>query len=82
MSKSQTISRGFHRLAVLLAAIPLLVGVGFSIALPVETASRSQKTHEQLVCAQGKIEQVAARKIGKALTFEQAQACKKAYPGS
>lgn len=33
MSTSQRVSRGFHRLALFLAAIPLLIGTYFSIVI-------------------------------------------------
>jgi hypothetical protein len=39
MSTSQRVSRGFHRLALVLAAIPLLVGGYFSVVYAVGEAS-------------------------------------------
>jgi hypothetical protein len=52
MSTAQRISRGFHRLGLLLAAIPLLIGVGFClIGPPYIMANYALDRHQKLVCA-------------------------------
>jgi hypothetical protein len=50
MATSQSLSRGFHRLALFLAAIPLIVGV-FAIANVLVQADRANRQHQQLVCS-------------------------------
>ena len=50
MATSQRLSRGFHRLALFLAAIPLIVGV-FAIANVLAQADRATRQHQQLLCA-------------------------------
>ena len=55
MASAQRISRGFHRLAILLAAIPLLGGGVVSLKVATEIADRQQVRHDweaELVCAQ------------------------------
>ena len=51
MATSQRLSRGFHRLALFLAAIPLLVGVGISLFWSNNLAHDAWRAHDQLVCA-------------------------------
>ena len=48
---SLQISRRFHRLAVLTAAIPLLVGIIYSLCSAYQTASDEVNRHNKLVCA-------------------------------
>jgi hypothetical protein len=50
MATSQRVSRGFHRLGLFLAAIPLIVGV-FAIAYVLAQAERANRQHQQLLCA-------------------------------
>jgi hypothetical protein len=56
MSTAQRVSRGFHRLALFLAAIPLLVGGAASAYVALDHANSAKATHDQqaakLVCAQ------------------------------
>ena len=51
MSASQRVSRGFHRLAVLSAAIPLLLGIIYSLWSSYQTANDELNRHHKLVCA-------------------------------
>ena len=51
MGTSQRVSRGFHRLAVVLAAIPLLIGIGVSCFVAQDTADKASQTYQQLLCA-------------------------------
>ena len=48
---SQRIGRGFHRLAVLTAAIPLLLGIIYSLCIAYQTANYELNRHHKLVCA-------------------------------
>lgn len=55
MAASQRVSRGFHRLALFLAAIPLLVGGGLSLFIAIDQANKAKAMHEEqarLMCAQ------------------------------
>lgn len=61
MSAKQRISRGFHRLAVFLAAIPLLIGIGFClIGPPHEMTNYDLIRHQKLVCAHDHIASLPA----------------------
>jgi len=51
MAASQRVSRGFHRLALFLAAIPLLLGTILSLGYANNVADQNQKQHAKLVCA-------------------------------
>jgi hypothetical protein len=51
MSASQRVSRHFHRLAVLSAAIPLLVGIIYSLWSSYQTANNELDRHHKLECA-------------------------------
>ena len=51
MSESQRVSRGFHRLAVLSAAIPLLLGIIYSLWSSYQTANNELDRHHKLECA-------------------------------
>jgi hypothetical protein len=51
MSAAQRVSRGFHRLALFLAAIPLLLGGSLSIYIAFDLANRLWEQHQKLVCA-------------------------------
>ena len=54
MGTSQRVSRGFQRLALFLAAIPLLVGAAWSLFLALDTAGKAQNWHNEevaLACA-------------------------------
>ena len=54
MSASQRVSRGFHRLAIFLAAIALVIGTILSVGVAFEQANRAKAKHDwqaKLVCA-------------------------------
>ena len=61
MSTAQRVSRGFHRLALFLAAIPLLLGGSLSVYIAFDLANRHWEQHQKLVCAH---EHVAGKKLG------------------
>jgi hypothetical protein len=61
MSTAQRVSRGFHRLALFLAAIPLLLGGSLSIYVAFNLANRAWEQHQKLVCAH---EHIAGQKPG------------------
>ena len=46
MSASQRVSRGFHRLALFLAAIPLILGVVFAVYVGNSEAQRYLVSHK------------------------------------
>ena len=55
MATAQSLGHGFNRLALFLAAIPLLVGGGLSLAIAIDQANDAKAMHEEqarLVCAQ------------------------------
>jgi hypothetical protein len=55
VAASLRLSRGFHRLAVLLAAIPLLVGSAYSFTIALAEANGAKSIHDRqvkLACAQ------------------------------
>ena len=45
------LSRGFHRLALLLAAIPLLVGIAISYYVARSFADGAWEAHQKAACA-------------------------------
>jgi hypothetical protein len=52
---AQRVSRGFHRLAVFLATIPLLLGAIASLYIASETANSARRSHDEqatMICAQ------------------------------
>jgi hypothetical protein len=51
MSASQRFSRDFHRLAIFLAAIPLVIGTILSLGVAVQQANEEEAYHQNLVCA-------------------------------
>ena len=55
MSASQRVSRGFRRLALLLAAIPLVVGGIATFYIASDAASSAKSLHVKLACAQAKL---------------------------
>jgi hypothetical protein len=55
------IGRGFHRLALFLAAIPLLLGGALSVYITFDLANRLWEQHQKLVCAH---EHLAGQKPG------------------
>ena len=61
MAASQRVSRGFHRLALFLAAIPLLLGGSLSVYIAFDLANRAWEQHQKLVCAH---EHIAVQKPG------------------
>ena len=54
MVASQRLSRGFHGLAVFVAAIPLLVGAVWTISIAIGNANYVSETHRKLLCAYNK----------------------------
>ena len=55
MSTAQRVSRGFHWLAIFLAAVPLIVGVVLSFVVASGRADNARRDHDEqinLVCAQ------------------------------
>jgi hypothetical protein len=59
MSTSQRVSRGFHRLALFLAAIPFLVGVAFSASGALDHAKHKRTEHAREVvrfCGKTKVQ--------------------------
>ena len=51
MSTSQQISRGFHRLAILIAALPLLGGGSFALVNGFNQAGDASRDHQKVLCA-------------------------------
>ena len=51
MAASQRVSRGFHRLALFLAAIPFLVGLAASLYFAINSAREASKAQQQAICA-------------------------------
>ena len=51
MSTSQRVTSGFHRLALFLAAIPLLMGLGASFFVAKDSADKASQAYQQLLCA-------------------------------
>ena len=51
MATSNRLSRGFHRLALFLTFIPLLIGTTLSIVKGLNEANGKLKQHETLLCA-------------------------------
>jgi len=72
MSTAQRVNRGFHRLALFLAAIPLLLGGSLSVYIAFDLANRLWEQHQKLVCAH---EQVAGKKPGENV-FDQSDTVK------
>jgi len=58
MGTSQRVSRGFHRLALFLAAIPFLVGIGMTIYHSYYQANHDLRDYQHVVCAHQHIERV------------------------
>jgi hypothetical protein len=61
IATSDRLSRGFHRLAFFLAAIPLLLGGSLSVYIAFDLANRLWEQHQKLVCAH---EHIAGPKPG------------------
>ena len=58
MATSHRLSRGFHRLALVLAAIPLVVGGYFYFVVALDRAETAKRQHDEqvkLACAQSKL---------------------------
>jgi hypothetical protein len=51
ISTAQRVSSGFHRLALFLAAIPLLLGGSLSVYIAFDLANRLWEQHQKLLCA-------------------------------
>jgi len=51
MSASQRVSRDFHRLAIFLAAIPLVIGTILSLGVAVQQANEEEAYQQRVVCA-------------------------------
>ena len=69
---SNRISRGFHRLAIFLVAIPLLVGSVWSVTIARDEADRAQRYHAEaldLLCAKERL--AAMPKSGQPNVFDQ-----------
>jgi hypothetical protein len=72
MGASQRVSRGFHRLGLFLAAIPLVIGIILSVGVAVEQANVEEAYHQKVVCAGQHPERWAATTAPKgSLTDEQ-----------
>ena len=54
MAKSQRLSCGFNRLALFLAAIPLLVGLPVSVLWAFSDFNHAAEKHQKLICAHKK----------------------------
>jgi hypothetical protein len=54
MNTLQRVSRGFHRLALVLAAIPLVVGIALSVLWGIHDFQVASSKHEKLACAHAK----------------------------
>jgi hypothetical protein len=66
MSTLQRVSRGFHRLGLLLAAIPLLIGGAFTIGEAMEAmeaANRASREHQRVICAHQYLRQIKKRRL-------------------
>jgi hypothetical protein len=55
MNTAQRVSRGFQRLALFLAAIPLLLGGSLSVYIAFDLANRLWEQHQKLVCAHQRV---------------------------
>jgi hypothetical protein len=64
VAASLRLSRGFHRLGLLLAAIPMLVGVVWSAVIAVDQA---KKYPEQLLCAQAALKNLSDAEVSRIL---------------
>jgi hypothetical protein len=51
MSGSRRLSRGFHRLGLFLAAIPVLFGVRYCLGTPLQTTKDESVWHQNVACA-------------------------------
>jgi hypothetical protein len=51
MSTAQRVSRGFHRLAIFLATIPLVIGTILSLGVAVQQANEEEAYQQKVVCA-------------------------------
>jgi hypothetical protein len=51
MAALERLNLNFHRLALLLAAIPLLLGGSLSVYIAFDLANRLWDQHQKLVCA-------------------------------
>ena len=51
MRRAQRVSRGFHRLAIFLAAIPLVIGTILSLGVAVQQANEEEAYQQRVVCA-------------------------------
>jgi hypothetical protein len=51
MGASQRVSRGFNRLAIFLAAIPLVIGTILSLGVAVQQANEEEAYQQKVVCA-------------------------------
>jgi len=51
MGASQRVSRGFNRLAIFLAAIPLVIGTILSLGVAVQQANEEKAYQQKVVCA-------------------------------
>ena len=61
MATSQRVSRGFHRLALFLAAVPLLIGVLGSVLWAIRDANIiASNKHQKLMCAYEWLDRIVA----------------------
>jgi hypothetical protein len=51
MSAAQRLSRGFHRLGLFLAAVPMLIGGAIAINGAMEEANNHSREHQKVLCA-------------------------------
>ena len=65
MVASQRVSRGFNRLGLFLAAMPLLVGGSISLFIALNAASNGSVHHQHLLCAHKHVSPVAPETGGR-----------------
>src|SRR5262245_21360460 len=66
MRTAQRVSRGFHRLAVFFAAIPLVIGAAYSTPIVIEAMTAARKAsleHNRVMCAHQYLNQIRRRRL-------------------
>jgi hypothetical protein len=71
MSTSQRVSRGFQRLAVFLAAIPLVIGVVLSIISARDAEGNRRRHYDELSCAHARAETARKKSAEKQLLTDE-----------